>query len=103
MIIGLLVDIKRSRVSVITSKYVQNLGQSNYIFGSQDDAIEFLIHILDKYFPDIDHCLFQKKVIESTICEIQTILNMVFVAVAHLRLEPGEFLKNFEKKLFLIF
>ena len=66
---GLLKFIKRSSTPEITSACVQNLGLSNYVFGSQHDAHKFLIHILCKFFLDIDQSIFQNKVIESTICE----------------------------------
>ena len=38
------------------------LGLGNYIFGNQYDTHEFLIHIHNKCFPDIDQSLFQNKV-----------------------------------------
>ena len=62
-------EIKSSSTSIIISKYVQNLGLSNYVFGSQHDAHECLIHILDKYFSDLDQSIFQNKVMHSTICK----------------------------------
>ena len=45
------------------------LGLGNYVFGNQYDTHEFLIHIHNKCFPDIDQSLFQNKVIELTTCE----------------------------------
>ena len=38
LISGPLEDIKSSATSIITSKYVQNLGLSNYVFVSQHGA-----------------------------------------------------------------
>ena len=54
LIKGLLQDIKLSKTSVITSKYVQNLGPSNHVVSSEHDAHECLIRILVKSFPDIN-------------------------------------------------
>ena len=42
---------------------------SNYVFGSEHDVHKCLIYILYKYFPSIDQCIFQNKVIESTMYE----------------------------------
>lgn len=81
MISGLLEDIKHSSTSVVSSTYVQNVGLSNYVFGSQHDVQEFSILLLDKCFPDIDQIIFQNKVIESSI--FGNANNSVFVCVSH--------------------
>ena len=68
MIRVLLEDIKSSSTCVVVSKYVQSLGLRNYVSVSQHNALECLIHILHKGFPDIYQSLFLNKVIESAIC-----------------------------------
>jgi len=63
-------EITSSITPVQTSKYVHDLELSNYIFGSQYDAHECLLQILDKIYPSVtDDCLFKISMLESTVCQ----------------------------------
>ena len=69
MISDLLEDITSSSTSIITSKYAQNFEISNFVFGSNYDAHEWLIHTLHNFFPDIDQNISLNKGTEPAMSE----------------------------------
>ena len=62
-------EISCSNVPVRTSRYVQNLGLSDYEVGMQYDAHECLLLLLNKIYPVINDCIFKVVKLETTVCE----------------------------------
>ena len=64
-------EIKNVRESVRSSYYIRNLGLCNYKYGTQHDAHECLIQLLEKCYPDnVDNSMFQVAMHESMVCHI---------------------------------
>jgi len=74
---------------IVTSKYVRDLGLSNYEFGSQ----------YDKIYPSVtDDCLFKVSMLESTVCQINNCQHQVERSMDVIDLElnifPSETIQN---------
>ena len=66
----LFAEISTSNVPVRTSRYLQNIGLTNYVFGMQYDAHECFLQLLNKIYPVInDNCMFKVVMLEVTVCE----------------------------------
>ena len=65
-------QISISNEPIKTSKYIQRLNLSDYVFHQQYDAHECLIQFLDRIYPTItDNCMFKISILESTQCSSQ--------------------------------
>jgi len=63
-------EIANSNAPVRSSKYIRDLRLHNYVFGSQYDAHECLLQILNKIYSSVTNdCLFKISVLESTVCQ----------------------------------
>jgi len=95
----MLIEIANSNRPIKTSKYVRDLGLSNYIFGSQYDAHECLLQILDKIYPSVTgDCLVKISMLESTVCQNNNCQHQVEKSMDVIDLElnifPSETIQN---------
>lgn len=61
-------ELQNSSIAVRRAKYSQVLYLNGYIPGQQYDTHQCLIQLLQKFYPEIDDCIF-KILLESTVSD----------------------------------